>query len=128
MAVSTDAEMKIFSIQAYRFITYIHKQHDLLRTIKTDCLSKHARGVNCLFVPMKLVTSGCLPNQWLTRLTRHFFSYEEYCATIASPSEESPALMAEVKRKIDSYNPETTLLWVISSDVGDVLIYELPVP
>lgn len=123
--VSKDEDLNAFQVSCAQFISELASDHFKLMLLKDICHVKEGkRGINVFFVPMAYLEK---PTQWFSNLKLHFMSYNDYHATIASPLLDTPIMLATVKEQIETYNPEENLLWLLASEVGDVLIFTVPI-
>lgn len=123
-----DHFLEVFKDNCESFRSILSSNLETLEEIRATCLAKHPRGINCLFIPATHVGKS---GTWLSALPRYFMNYEEYCGTIAPPSmatKDTQDLLATVQKMINEYNPRRSLLWVVSSEFGDVLMFHVRLP
>lgn len=99
-----------------------------LLALKKQCQAKYKRAFNCIFVNRE-ETDRCefAINTYKDSLSsKNVMNYEDFTKLIAEPSGEVAALLGYIKSKLDSYDPEKELLYVMASEDGDTLVFEIP--
>lgn len=93
--------------------------------LQERCLAKYPRGVNLVYVSKEQTENTFTPN-FLVDPGRIFLTYDRLIAEAFTPPPfENDEFYKTLKKKIETYNPLTTLLFLFVSEEGEHHLYTL---